>query len=115
MKKTISTTINGYPIDYTVEFSYNYNWLDLYVEELDKEFNVKNPKDNDIDLYNYALDQLTEEIEADLHLWLITNSNDAYFHSKGVKVFLNTKPYCVCENEAEAMKMALELNLEEYG
>ena len=114
MKTTISTTINGYPIDYTVEFSYNSQWLCIYVQELDKEFSVKNPKDNDVDLFDYAIDILTEEIEADLHLWLIDNSNDAYFHSEGLKVLINGKRYLTCESEAEAKKMALELNMEEY-
>ena len=115
MKTTISTTINGYPIDYTVEFTHNSQWLCIYVDELDKEFSVKNPKDNDVDLHDYALDQLTGEIEADLHLWLIDNSNDAYFHSNGLEVFCNKEYYTTCESEADAKKMALELNLEEYG
>ena len=118
MKTTISTTINGYPIDYTVEFSYNYNWLDLYVEELDKEFFTKRGNAiqvDEIDLFDYAIDILTEEIEADLHLWLIDNSNDVYFHSNGLEVFCNGEHYLTCESEAAAKKVALELNLDYYG
>ena len=66
-------------------------------------------------MFDYAIDILTEEIEADLHLWLIDNSNDAYFHSNGLEVFCNKEYYTTCESEADAKKMALELNLEEYG
>lgn len=116
---TISTTINGCPIDYTLEFSYNSRWLDLYVEELNKEFSTKNGANaiqvDEIDLFDYAIDMLTEEIENDLHLWLIDNSNDAYFHSKGLEVFCNKEYYMTCESEEGARRVALELNLEEYG
>jgi len=113
METTISTTINGYPIDYTLEFSYNSEWLCIYVEELDKEFSTKYPPNwYDGDLFDYALDQLTGEIEADLHKWLIQNSDDDYFHSNGLEVFCNIEYYTTCESEADAKKMALELNLE---
>lgn len=115
MKTTISTTINGYPIDYTVEFTHNSQWLCIYVDELDKEFSVKNPKDNDVDLHDYAIDILTEEIEADLHLWLIDNSNDVYYYSNGLEVFCNGEHYLTCQSEAAAKKVALELNLDYYG
>ena len=110
----ITTTINGYPIEYKVEFHYNSRLLYIFVEELGKEYSVTYPEFED-DLFDYALDQLTEDIEKDLHLWLIDNSDVVYYHSEGFNLLMNGKLHYTCRNEAQATKWALNFNMEEYG
>ena len=110
----ITTTINGCPIEYKVDFHYNSRLLYIFVEELGKEYNVAYPEFED-DLFDYAMDQLTEEIEKDLHWWLIENKDVVYYHSESLKVLINGKHYFTCESEAQAKELALKLNVEEYG
>jgi hypothetical protein len=117
MNTTISTTINECPIDITVEFSYNHTWLTLYVEEIDKEFFTKRPnviQVDEIDYFDYAIDILTEEIEASLHQWLIHNSDDVYYWNKFNLIYERTTPYTDCKSEDEAKELVCKLNAEYY-
>lgn len=114
MNTNISTTINGYPIDITVVFTYSHSWLYIYVWELEKYFITKRPKSTDVDLYDYAIDVLTEEIENALHKWLIHNADDVHYHSEGVSVLVNGKEYAECKTNEAAQEIALLLNKNYY-